>query len=135
MTTWGVLWISAVQGFGVGVIWVPLTLVTFATLDQRSTAEATAIFHLVRNFGSSVYISLSISVALRTARVSYSELSANASPLNAAIALQDGLFGTWSLDDAPSLALLAREIGRQEPMIGYLNAFHARKSTRLNSRH
>lgn len=131
MTTWGVLWTSALQGFGVGVIWVPLTLVTFATLDKRSTAEATAIFHLVRNFGSSIYISISITVALRTARVSYSELSVNASPLNPALAMQDSLFARWSLDDAPALAALAREIGRQSTMIGYLNAFHMFELTAL----
>jgi len=123
MTTWGVLWTSCLQGFGVGVIWVPLTLVTFATLDKRHTAEATAIFHLVRNFGSSIFISLSISVALRTARESYSELSANASPTNQALAMQESLFSTWSLDSTASLAGLSREIGRQALMIGYLNAF------------
>lgn len=123
MTTWGVLWTSCLQGFGVGVIWVPLTLVTFATLDRRSTAEATAIFHLVRNFGSSIYISVSIALALRTARESYAELTVNASPMNQALALQDGLFRTWSLDGVAALSGLSREIGRQALMIGYLNAF------------
>lgn len=123
LTTWGVLWTSALQGFGVGMIWVPLTLVTFATLDQRHTAEATAIFHLVRNFGSSIFISLSIALALRTARESYAELTVNASPMNQALAMQDGLFRTWSLDSVTALAGLSREIGRQALMIGYLNAF------------
>lgn len=132
MTTWGVLWTSCLQGFGVGIIWVPLTLVTFATLDKRSTAEATAIFHLVRNFGSSIFISASITVALRTARVSYSELSVNASPLNAALAMQDSLFSTWSLDDTAAIASLAREIARQSTMIGYLNAFHMFELTALS---
>ncbi|MEQ8394556.1 DHA2 family efflux MFS transporter permease subunit [Thalassobaculum sp.] len=124
MTTWGVLWTSALQGFGVGVIWVPLTLVTFATLDKRSTAEATAIFHLVRNVGSSIYISLSITLALRSARQNYAELSTNAAPTNEALTMQDSLFGVWSIDSVTALAGLAREINRQALMIGYLNAFH-----------
>ncbi len=131
LTTWGVLWTSALQGFGVGVIWVPLTLVTFATLDKRSTAEATAIFHLVRNIGSSIFISLSITVALRTARITYSELAPNASPMNRALSMQEGMFGSWSLDDAASLAALSQEISRQSMMIGYLNAFHLFEWTAL----
>lgn len=123
MTTWGVLWTSCLQGFGVGVIWVPLTLVTFATLDKRHTAEATAIFHLVRNFGSSIFISLSIALALHSARESYANLTVNASPLNEALSMQGGLFRTWSLDGVGALAGLSREMGRQALMIGYLNAF------------
>jgi len=124
MTTWGVLWTSALQGFGVGVIWVPLTMITFATLDKRHTAEATALFHLVRNFGSSVFISISIATALRTARVTYAELSLNTSPMNKAFGMQEGLYGAWSLDGAPALASLSREITRQALMIGYLNSFY-----------
>ena len=33
------------QGFGVGMLWVPLTLVTFATLKPEYLAEGSSIFH------------------------------------------------------------------------------------------
>ncbi|NQW08767.1 MAG: DHA2 family efflux MFS transporter permease subunit [Alphaproteobacteria bacterium] len=123
MTINDVFWTSALQGLGVGLIWVPLTVVTFNTLDKRHTAEATAIFHMVRNFGSSLYISLSIALALRTARVSYAELVTHASPINEALVFQQGLQGSWSLESVGALAGLSGEIGRQALMIGYLNAF------------
>ena len=125
LTTFDVLWTSCLQGLGVGLIWVPLTVITFNTLDRKHTAEATAIFHLVRNFGSSVYISISIAIALRSARVSYSEMSASASPVNEALSFQDTLFRIWSLDGTGALAGLSSEIARQAIMIGYLNSFLA----------
>ena len=33
MTTAGVAWASAIQGFGVGLSWVPLTIVMFSNID------------------------------------------------------------------------------------------------------
>jgi len=39
----------------IGIIWVPLTIASFATLDNRFWPEAMAIFHLLRNIGSSYF--------------------------------------------------------------------------------
>jgi DHA2 family multidrug resistance protein len=47
---------SLVQGFAVGVIWVPLTMVAFDTLAPKDRAEASSVFHLLRNMGSSFFI-------------------------------------------------------------------------------
>jgi MFS transporter, DHA2 family, multidrug resistance protein len=123
MTTFDVLWTSALQGLGVGLIWVPLTIVTFRTMDPSKTAEATAIFHLIRNFGSSIFISISIGVAQRSARTNYAEMSEFASPMNEALDYQFSFNSIYSLDSARALAGLSNEIARQAVMIGYLNTF------------
>ena len=125
LTTFDVLWTSALQGLGVGLVWVPLTIISFNTLPREKTSEATAIFHLVRNFGSSIYISLAISIALNSARVNYAEMTAHARPTNEALSFQDSLFRVWELDSTGALAGLSGEMARQAAMIGYLNAFYA----------
>ncbi len=125
LTMYDVLWSTWLQGLGVGLIWVPLSMVTFSQLNENETAEGSAVFHLMRNFGSSVFISISIAIMIRTGTTSYSELSENATPLNQGLAFQDSLFTIWSLDNTQTLAALSGEIGRQAIMIGYLNAFHA----------
>ncbi len=124
LTTFDVLWTTWLQGLGIGMIWVPLSIVTFSQLDENQTAEGSSIFHLVRNFGSSVFISISFAIMIRTGQVNYSELTANATPLNPALDFQDSLFTSWSLSGANTLAALSGEIGRQSIMIGYLNAFY-----------
>jgi len=125
LTTLDVLWTSWLQGLGVGMIWVPLSIVTFSQLNETETAEGSSVFHLVRNFGSSVFISISIAIMIRSSQINYSELAQTVSPLNQGLSFQDSLFAFWSIEGTRTLAALSGEIGRQAVMIGYLNAFYA----------
>jgi DHA2 family multidrug resistance protein len=113
---------SAVQGFAVGVVWVPITLVAFGTLEAKHYAEASAIFHLLRNIGSSFFISLSIAEIVRTSGANYSRMTEMITPYNRSLTTP-GLTGAWTFDTVPGLAKVANEIARQSMMIGYLNAF------------
>jgi DHA2 family multidrug resistance protein len=113
---------SAVQGFAVGVVWVPITAVAFGTLEPKNYAEASAIFHLLRNIGSSFFISLSIAEIVRTSGANYSRMTEMITPYNRALTTP-GLVGAWNFDTVPGLAKVAKEIARQSMMIGYLNAF------------
>ena len=113
---------SAIQGFAVGVVWVPITAVAFGTLDAKHYAEASAIFHLLRNIGSSFFISLSIAEIVRTTSANYSRMTEMITPYNRALTMPD-VTGGWSFDTVQGLARIAKEIARQATMIGYLNAF------------
>ena len=113
---------SVIQGFAVGIVWVPITAVAFGTLDARHYAEASAIFHLLRNIGSSFFISLSIAEIVRTSGANYSRMTEMITPYNRALATP-GLTGAWDFNTVPGLAKVAKEIARQSMMIGYLNAF------------
>ena len=122
-TTWDVIWTSVLQGLGVGLLWVPLTLITFATLEARYLAEGTAVFHLLRNIGSSIHISISIALVIRSTQVNYSDLSEFVSPFNEALKYPWAR-GLWSMENTAGLAALSTEIQRQSTMIGYINAFY-----------
>lgn len=113
---------SAVQGFAVGVVWVPITVVAFQTLNPKDYAEASSIFHLLRNIGSSFFISLSIAEIVSTSGANYSRMTEMITPYNRALTMQ-GVTGAWDFDTVPGLAKFANEIARQSVMIGYLNAF------------
>jgi MFS transporter, DHA2 family, multidrug resistance protein len=113
---------AALQGVAVGVVWVPLTVLTFATLDSRHMAESMSLFHLLRNIGSSLFISLSVAEIVRSTTANYTRMAEMVSPYNKALAVP-GLMGGWTTETLPGLAQLGREIGRQSAMIGYVNAF------------
>ena len=121
-STADVFWPMALQGFGVGVLWVPITLVSFSTIPSGFLAEASAVFHMVRNIGSSIHISLSISLAVHMTRTSYAELAERVTPYSQALSMP-WVSGSWNLEDARGLAAFSREIARQAAMIGYLDAF------------
>ena len=116
------VWNSLIQGFSVGIIWVPLSVVAFDTLAPRDRAEASAVFHLLRNIGSSFFISLSIAEIVRATGANYSRMTEMISPYNTTLSLP-WVTGAWDFDSVAGLAKVAKEINRQAAMIGYLNAF------------
>src|SRR6476646_7539713 len=113
---------SAVQGFAVGSVWVPLTMVAFDTLAAKDRAEASSVFHLLRNIGSSFFISISIAEIVRTTGANYSRMSEMITPFNPVLTMPN-MTGMWNFDTVTGLAKVAAEINRKSAMIGYLNAF------------
>ena len=117
-----VAWAGIVQGIGSGMMWVPLVTMSFATLPDRFMPDGSAIFHLLRNFGTSIFISLSFMVVVRTARMNYAELAENISPYRESLRFPH-IIGGWDFDSAVGLSRIGEEIDRQAHMIGYDNAF------------
>ncbi len=113
---------SCLQGISVGIAWVPLTVITFATLAPGHRAEAMAMFHLLRNFGSSLFISVAVAEIVRATAANYARMTEFVSLHNRSLELP-WVMGAWSIDTLPGLARIANEITRQAAMIGYVNAF------------
>ncbi|MDA1098641.1 MAG: DHA2 family efflux MFS transporter permease subunit [Proteobacteria bacterium] len=118
VTYFQLAWTGFVSGLGIGFVWVPLTVITLGAVSPSQLPLTSSLFHLLRLFGSSVHISLSVALALRTSKMSYAQIAER---------LQPGRPALWNLEGAaPSIqqALpMMQEIGRQAQMIGYLNAF------------
>ena len=123
LTDFDVVWTNALQGFGFGLAFTPMSVLAFATLDKGRITDGMSIFHLVRNFGSSLFISLSIVVLVRSTAASYSTFTEHISPFNKVLAYP-GAVGLWSLESQGGLLALAGELQRQAAMIGYINAFY-----------
>jgi DHA2 family multidrug resistance protein len=115
-------WVGVLQGIGTGLMWVPLTTVSFASLPTRFMADGAALFHLLRNFGTSLFIALSFMVVVRSAQISHFELAQNVNPYNEALRFPS-VVGHWDVGSLHGLARLGSEVDRQAQMIGYANAF------------
>src|SRR5258708_5676155 len=113
---------SILQGMAIGVIWVPLTIASFATLDSRFWPEAMSVFHLLRNIGSSFFISMCVADIVRVTARNYSRLSEMISPFNDRLGLPWGM-GGGNMGTLPRLARLSKEVNPQAPVIGYLYPF------------
>jgi DHA2 family multidrug resistance protein len=122
MTNFDVFWTNLVQGFGFGLAYTPMVALAFSTLPTQLVVQASAMFNLMRNFGSSLFISLCILVLVRSTAENYAGLSAGVSPMNETLR-NPGLLGGWALDTTKGLAALSVEIERQALMGGFLNAF------------
>ena len=113
---------SFMQGISVGLIWVPLVVATFATLERRNLAETTAVFHLLRNVGSSIFISISVTMVIRTGTSNYARMTEFVSPFNEILNFPQYL-NVWDTETTTGLARIAEEVSNQADMIGFLNAF------------
>jgi DHA2 family multidrug resistance protein len=122
MTDFDVFWTNLVQGFGFGLAYTPMAVLAFSTLPTPLAVQGSAVFNLMRNFGSSLFISLSILVLVRSTAENYAGLSAAISSLEKALAYSSHA-GNLSSDKSKSLAMLSAEIYRQASMGGYLNTF------------
>jgi MFS transporter, DHA2 family, multidrug resistance protein len=113
---------SLMQGFSVGVLWVPLTVATFSTMPAQYRAEGSSVFHLLRNLGSSLFISIAVAEIIRTTSANYSRMTEHVSAYNKALQMP-WVTGAWTVDSMQGIARLSKEMARQATMIGFSNAF------------
>ncbi|KAJ0337929.1 hypothetical protein COL154_014282 [Colletotrichum chrysophilum] len=111
---------GVVQGLGMGMVFVPLSTVTFATLDARFRTDATALFSLVRNLGSSIGVSVVTMLLTRNIQVNHTELSSFINPYNPNLR---ALSPAAASGDPPALSQIDGLVNVQSQMISYTNDF------------
>jgi DHA2 family multidrug resistance protein len=110
------------QGLGLGMIFVPLSLVTFGTLPMAHRNEATALFSLVRNVGGSIGISLAENYLARSTQASHQAIAANVTPFNQSL-WNPSVSAMWNIHTTQGLAAINAEVTQQASMIAYLQCF------------
>jgi DHA2 family multidrug resistance protein len=122
LTYFGMAWTGALQGLGIGMSWVPLTLIMFSTVRPEFLDDASAVFHMFRNFSSSLFISICVAVVIRSTYVNSVELGIPLSEYSK-ILTWPWVIGTLDLGTVKGLSAASAEVKRQAAMIGYINAF------------
>ena len=79
---WDYTWPRVVLGFGLAMIFVPLTTVTLATIPKTEMGNATGMFNLLRNIGGSVGIAISATLLSRYEQIYQNNLVAHITPYN-----------------------------------------------------
>ena len=83
MNYWPVVWSGVIQGFGLGFVFIPLSTIAFTTLDPRLRTDATSLFNLVRNLGSSIGVSIVAAVLTANTQTNHAALATYINPFNA----------------------------------------------------
>jgi DHA2 family multidrug resistance protein len=120
MGSWPVIISGVIQGVGVGLVYIPLSMVAFTTLPARLRNEGTSFFNLLRNVGSSVGISVVMFLLTQNTQRLHATLGEHITPFNitANPAAAHIDFGSTS-----GLLALNGLITTQAAMIGYLDDF------------
>jgi len=108
------------QGFGLGFVFTPLSVVTFSTLPRHFLTQGTAIFSLMRNIGGSVGISIVEALLVENTQTVHSRLVEHVRPDNPLI---HTLGPAFSLANPHGVAALNAEVTRQAQMVAYIDNF------------
>jgi DHA2 family multidrug resistance protein len=110
------------QGAGLGLMFVPLSTITFSTLPASFRTQGTALYSLVRNIGSSIGISLVIFLLTRNTQVVHAELAGHVTPFNDALHLPE-VARIWNMATVAGRAALDAEVTRQAAIVAYADDF------------
>ncbi|PPA01929.1 EmrB/QacA family drug resistance transporter [Pseudomonas sp. MWU12-2312b] len=114
--------VGFIQGTSLGMLFVPLTTVAFATLPVNLRAEGTGLYSLSRNVGSSIGISIVTVLLAQNIQVNHAEIGAYVTPFNRA-------FDAWAIKSyldpmvASGRATLDAMITVQASWVAYLDDF------------
>jgi MFS transporter, DHA2 family, multidrug resistance protein len=114
-----IIWNGVLLGFGLGLVFPPLTVLTFATLPARLRTEGAAINALMRNLGASIGIAVLVSLLASNTQQNRADLVEKLTPFNPGWPFGQTMPGA----NSTMLAVWEAEINRQAALIGYLNDF------------
>ena len=109
---------SIIQGFGFGLVFVPLSTVAFLTLPNQLRTDGTSMLTLMRNVASSVGISIVIAQLTEGSRRVYAVLSEHINPFNHAMQMPD-VTGMINMNTDQGRAMADVMVGLQAQIIAF----------------
>ena len=110
------IWISIIQGVGMGFAFAPMTTLAFSTLPVHLRTEASGFYALVRNVGGAVGISIVISRLSSLTQTNHAHLSEFMTPFRHLVTMA-------GMSARTSMEVMNGEITRQAGMVAYVNVF------------
>ena len=110
------------QGAGMGLVVVPLTMVAYATLPSAVRTDATAVFAMTRNLSASVAIAAMGALFAHNAQMIHAEVSTHVTEMNLPI-LDGRLIQQLGHAGGMVAAMVDAEVNRQALMIAYIDDF------------
>jgi DHA2 family multidrug resistance protein len=110
--------LSILQGFGLGLVFVPLSTVAFLTLPNHLRTDGTSMLTLLRNVASSIGISVVIAQLTEGSRRTYAILSEHINPFNHALQMPD-VRSMIDLGSDAGRAMADAMVGMQSQIIAF----------------
>jgi DHA2 family multidrug resistance protein len=111
-----------VQGAGLGFLFVPLSTVTLSTLSPEQRTEGAGLYNLSRNIGSSVGISVVVSLLTQNTQANHADIAQHVTAVNRVFE-NPAIAQFWNPATDGGRAALDAMITRQAQIIAYLDDF------------
>jgi DHA2 family multidrug resistance protein len=113
---------GVIQGAGLGLVFVPLSSISFRTLPGHLRTSGSAMLTLVRNIGSSIGISMVIANLSSKTTQMHARIVESVTPFNGAFQMQD-IAGTLNLNTDAGRAMVDGMVTKQASIIAYQNDY------------
>lgn len=113
---------NVIQGFALGLLFVPLSTVAFLTLGSELRTDGTAMLTLIRNIFSSIGISVMIAELTSNTTIMHARLVESVTPFNGPLHMPDAAAALNMTTDAGK-ALLDAIVTQQAVIIAYANDY------------
>ena len=130
MTTWypdmsqgEIIATSIFQGFSLGFVFNPMTVVAFATLPASLRNHGAAMENLAWYFGAAIGVSVTAFMLVRSQQVSHAELASVITPFNRVLQRHDAVTGMLDPATTQGAELLNEMINRQAQIIAFNNDY------------
>ncbi len=120
-----IVFASFIQGLGLGLVFMPMNMIAFASLDPRFRTEGTTLMTLARNLGGSFGISVIVSLLARNIQTSHADIAASVTATSLPTIDLGSTAAALGVAGAGLLAVIDGEVNRQAAMIAYLDNFYA----------
>ncbi|PZQ23011.1 MAG: EmrB/QacA family drug resistance transporter [Sphingopyxis macrogoltabida] len=111
-----------VQGLGMGLVFIPLNTMAFATIAPQHRTDGSSLLNLFRSLGASVGISVVTTLLGSNTQTSHEDLAAHVT--NNSVSLIDpSTADRFGVAGDTAMAMVNAEINRQAAMIAYIDDF------------
>ncbi|MGP8260447.1 MAG: DHA2 family efflux MFS transporter permease subunit [Acidobacteriaceae bacterium] len=130
--TWDIFWIQITQGAAMGLLFVPLTTLTMASIPPQETGYATSLYSVTRNIGSSMGISFVTTWITRRSQfhqtILASHITASSRMSQEAMQQITGFLQQSGIDRVTARheagALIYRTMQQQAALLSYVDVFY-----------
>ena len=112
-----------VQGFAVGLVFNPMTVMAYTTLPASLRGEATSVQSLARNIGSAIGISVTSITLTRSVQTTHADIAAGITPFDRVLQGNDSVSHMLNPATRHGAAMLDQMITHQAQIIAYNNDF------------
>jgi DHA2 family multidrug resistance protein len=117
-----IVFYGVIQGMGLGLVFVPLSSISFHTLPPHLRTAGSAMLTLVRNIGSSIGISMVIANLTSKTTLMHARIMESVTPFNGALYMPD-VVSTMNPNTDVGRAMLDAIVTKQAAIIAYQNDF------------
>lgn len=111
-----------IQGLGIGLVFIPLNATAFATLPPQLRTDGSSLLNLTRSVGSSIGISVMMTLLSRNTQTSHADLAGHITPAITGMLDLSSLERFQQYGEA-GLGMLDLMVTRQAAMVAYIDDY------------